>query len=620
MFRVTDGPARERLNAADARQLVESGTLFIDERRVRPLYFDGRFLTARDLTRDQEYVLGRLVDLGRATGPGVISGLEVRVEPSRLAVTIGPGHGLATTGEPVILDIERTVSLVDVAAAQRIDASFGLLQLPRDPSRSRTGLFILALRPVEFAANPIVAYPTSLDEQRSTADGDIIEGVAVTLIPYPDQGAGVEPGMRRARLAREIFLAGAPAGAAVGALPLAMLSLNGGQIEWADQDLVRREIGAEQEDLLGLGLPPRALREAHMRQYRAHLDDVLRERGSNAGPFVAASAFRVLPPAGPFPPEGINPTTLTQTFFPPAIDVELSFMPADEVLALLEESLLLSSIDLTASSEQLDSTAVLVLVAVHRQRFQSLRNTLSAPTRVLPAATPDLALRRRPLDRLRAIAPPRLTLPVIDANAAADQEWRRLLGEAQTMIYVRRRHLAYRTEIFGFSTLVSGNEGELEVQVNTRLNELGIAAPIDTAIPRMSALARAALVSNLSGKKLLESTLLMNGMVASLTTAWDGHETIDRATVLSVAERFGDPQSGEGLRRLEAQVPQLTKPKPALGIGQADIAIDLDRVARATPDAELSALGQKLLPLATAGKKDALRDLVDEQLERLGLK
>src|SRR5215218_6561845 len=61
------------------RRLQESNTLVVDDRRRRPLYFDGRFLAARDLTREQAYFLTRQADLGRAGGAGVVHGLEVRL-------------------------------------------------------------------------------------------------------------------------------------------------------------------------------------------------------------------------------------------------------------------------------------------------------------------------------------------------------------------------------------------------------------------------------------------------------------------------------------------------------------------------------------------------------------
>ena len=67
--RTEDQRAIETMRAA--------GVLVIDDSRRRPRYFDGRFLTARDLTREQNYFLARQSDIGRAGGSGVVTGLGV---------------------------------------------------------------------------------------------------------------------------------------------------------------------------------------------------------------------------------------------------------------------------------------------------------------------------------------------------------------------------------------------------------------------------------------------------------------------------------------------------------------------------------------------------------------
>ena len=59
MLKLAEGPSRERLDRDEFLRLQAAGAAIIDERRRRPLYFDGRFLAARDLTRDQTYFLIR---------------------------------------------------------------------------------------------------------------------------------------------------------------------------------------------------------------------------------------------------------------------------------------------------------------------------------------------------------------------------------------------------------------------------------------------------------------------------------------------------------------------------------------------------------------------------------
>src|SRR5262245_16161211 len=109
MWNPTQGVARERLFAHERldrealARLRDSGALAVDDRRRRPLYFDGRFLAARDLTREQDYFLTREADLGRNGGSGVVHGLFVSRGAGPAELAVAAGHGFTPTGEPVVL-------------------------------------------------------------------------------------------------------------------------------------------------------------------------------------------------------------------------------------------------------------------------------------------------------------------------------------------------------------------------------------------------------------------------------------------------------------------------------------------------------------------------------------
>ncbi|HEU4451617.1 MAG TPA: hypothetical protein VFR81_01115, partial [Longimicrobium sp.] len=289
----TQGPARQRLKSEQIREL--QGSLVVDNRRRRPLFFDGRFLAARDLVREQNYFLTRQADLGRAGGFGVVEGLYVQRGAAPTSLTFTAGHGVTPAGELVVLPRDFTVELTEIPEIQRLNAAFGLLEIPHDPPRNRTGLFVVALRPVEFSANPVASYPTSLTGPRSVEDGEIVEGAVVTLIPYADEGPDVSTSLRRARVAHEIFVGGTAKGEAAGALPLAIVALNRGTVEWVDPFLVRREAGSQQADVIGLGFSPRGLREAHLLQYEAHLREVISLRRTLGYRFAATEYFQALP-------------------------------------------------------------------------------------------------------------------------------------------------------------------------------------------------------------------------------------------------------------------------------------------------------------------------------------
>ena len=237
------------LAIAERERLINHEVLVGDPRRWRPRWFDGRFLAASDLQGEQNYFLVRQADLGRAGGSGVIDGLMVSevvdAGTGGERLRIEPGQGVTDTGELVVLFDPLNVNPADVPEIQRIDAAFGLQVIPNEPGRTRTGLYILALRPVEWTANPIGAYPTSLTGTRKVEDSTIVEGVAVSLIPFADQGSDESWNRRRARVAREIFVDGRDQGLTSGVLPLAMVALRGNFIEWVDPFLVRRETGAE---------------------------------------------------------------------------------------------------------------------------------------------------------------------------------------------------------------------------------------------------------------------------------------------------------------------------------------------------------------------------------------
>ena len=206
MIDYTTGSARELIAPEDVEALRATGALVDDVRRERPRYFDGRFLAARDLIRDQQYFLTREADLGQASGGGVVVGLEVTPGAAADELVLSPGHGLTPAGELTLLPNALSVRLADIPLAEQLSARFSLSRLPQPPLRNRTGLFVLALRPVEFTANPIGAYPTSITGPRTVEDGDVIEATAVVLVPWTDDDATDALDARRGRAARAIFV------------------------------------------------------------------------------------------------------------------------------------------------------------------------------------------------------------------------------------------------------------------------------------------------------------------------------------------------------------------------------------------------------------------------------
>ncbi|MGH6921762.1 MAG: hypothetical protein ACREJ0_29190, partial [Geminicoccaceae bacterium] len=280
--------------------------LLVDERRARPLWFDGQFLTASTFNREQTYVLTRQSDLALATGTGVIEGLQVeRVGDSQTALLVRHGQGLAGNGEPLVVHEDVRIDLADIPLQRLLDQAVGLAAEPGPPPQSRSGLFVLALAALEFTSNPIGSYPTRLDGERSLEDSLINEAVLIALIPFALRGTLMTPGMRRAQAAESIFVGGGEPELPAGVLPLAAVELASNTITWLDQELVRREAAVGHSDVLGLGIAPEPRRAAHVRQYHAMLDQIVEPSPETAG-FAASEHFLALPPVGRLPAASVG--------------------------------------------------------------------------------------------------------------------------------------------------------------------------------------------------------------------------------------------------------------------------------------------------------------------------
>src|SRR6266849_2907854 len=312
-----------------------NGSIVLDSRKPRPLWFNGRFLDARDLEREQNLFLQRQADLGRASGFGVVHGLAVERVGSTdqgvdaEAIVIRAGHGITPGGGLVMITNDLTVRISDLAEEENLDVQFGISTLPAPVARTRTGFYVIALRPVQFTAHPIASYPTNVQGTRSTHDANIVEATAVSLVPYPTPVRDHDAITQNAAVARQIFVAGNRGPLSDSLLPLAMISIQRGAIAWLDPYLVRRDSGPEFSGLR-FGLSDPATHEAFLFQYDAQLQQAVSPFVQKGHPprFMATDYFQALPPAGRFPLASINTDNFTQLFFPQRTDVRPSVIPA----------------------------------------------------------------------------------------------------------------------------------------------------------------------------------------------------------------------------------------------------------------------------------------------------
>lgn len=571
----TKGTNRETIAAADVSGLRRSGVLIEDGRRQRPRWFDGRFLAARDLIREQQYFLTREADLGQAAGSGVADGLVVSHGAGPQTLGITAGHGITPSGALVRLAFDLTVRLADIPRTEQFTAKFGLGRLPRPPLQTRNGLFVLALRPVEFTANPIGAYPTSITGQRTVEDGDVIEATAVVLVPWPDDGALDSLDARRGRAARAIFVEGIERGISADVLPLAMIALSNNTLAWIDAPMVRRELGADRADLPGLGIAPRALRLAHLLQHQGQLADVVST--VNGRSFPAASFFPALPPAGPLPPGTINPSDFTQGYFPAEIGVEFSIIPEDELPALVEESLALPGIDLTAAAETLDSTSVLMLAPVPRNEWRAVAARLTTLKRAVRPAAPNLVAARKPLEILQRLRLPRPAVIPLDPTSPSDAEWQRL-AQLAGLWFVRRRNIAYREDLAGAAVRLAGVEIVRDALVS-RLDTLGLRTNFDRVLERATPAARLEVERLLISPRFVDSPTLTAAALGELDRAGE----LNQANALRTAAALTETRVGAGLTKIDASTDIASRPDALRAIADNADWKALDTASAAAP-------------------------------------
>jgi hypothetical protein len=416
-----------------------NGSVVLDSRRTRPLWFDGRFLAARDLLREQNYFLLREADLAKSPGFGVTGGLLVDTVPaagsaSAGSVVIRAGRGVTPAGELVGIPNDLTVRLANLPEDQSLDVQFGISTLTTAAPRTRTGLYVIGLRPVEFTANPIAAYPTTIGGTVTKHDGDIVAATAVSLVPWPGPASNYGATTRNAALARQIFVTGNAGQLPDSLLPLAMVSLSGGAIEWLDPWLVRREKSSGFTGLR-LGLTDAPTQQAYLLQYDSQLQQAVNALVGQKLParFPATNYFQALPPAGRFPIASIDADAFTQTFFPPQMDVRLSVIPTDELPALMADAMALPPIDLTLPASAYANITVFALIPVPRQGFAALQAKL--PTLPLTSVLPQVLGNRRPIDLLRFYqgAP-----GIVQASGTDNSPWQATIGSQTYGYYVRR--------------------------------------------------------------------------------------------------------------------------------------------------------------------------------------
>ena len=588
---------RVKLHISVLDKYEYGGSVFVDRRRSRPRWFDGRFLKAADLNRESGYFLTRLADLAVATGTGVVEGLTVS-EESATKITIVQGHGMTFDGERVFLPNDVSISLHNIALASELNVKMGLSRKPAPPDRSRSGIYIVALRPLEFTANPTASYPVDVDGKRDMRDGSIVEATAITLIPfsYP-AGAAKSTEARRAALAHQVFTENTEYQLPTTTLPLAMIEMRRGKLLWLDNYMVRREMGSVYSDVLGFGFTPRAIRRAHFKQYDEMIADIVDDRTrANADlRFAATEYFQSLPSAGRLPTACVDLSTFTQYYFPDAMGVEMSIIPEDEMGLLVEESMLLPPI-LLNDDDAIETTSVMIFLPMPRQMFYSETKTIKKLPTTIKFPIKTVRSRFTPKDYLslfQAKLPDFTATKSDNEDALKEVAWKRLLAEKTFVWYVRRRNVSYKDEITGTAVHVMTNEHSDETDMRRYQRTLGLYDDFTHLKVRGSAAADLEMVRLLTIPKFTGSELLMR----SALKEFGNTDKLDERHAASVSVRFAGAQIGKGIGRVEKRLftgdPE-QKSAQMKKLAEARRTPELDYVARVMANEEADAFADEL--------------------------
>lgn len=396
----------------------------VDPRLTRSYYFDNRLLTEKDLNRDQNYLDGRLREVGQALGYGIMRGLEVSFDSLSGLVSVAPGVAVSDAGR--VLELSRNISL---DLGDRVT----LMQLNKGRHRRlHRGLYAVTLQYAEQGTDIAEVFPTDLASKRGFNFDLITEGVKLGLVKLSLPLARQNSLQVRANLMARLH--GDPgAGGAIpeDAVALGLLAISDDRPQWLDSELLRQPLRTSNQ-------PGDSQRDLH-RQYQYLFDDLMSYRGSGSlsGDFAASDYFRLLPPVGSLPKESVDPVAGRQGYFPEAYQVWVAPVRKGEVELIQRESMALPALDLSIEEPQ-DIVVLAPLSNVDFGHFaQRLQQPMNIETRKLPS-----------LDLLRLRLYPKRPVHELDTDRVTWQAiWDAVSGE--DLIYIRRPQRAAETRVSG---------------------------------------------------------------------------------------------------------------------------------------------------------------------------
>ncbi len=340
-------------------------------------FFNGRLLSARDLTLEQSAYREADRRLGKAVGDGVAYGLEVtraaKSSKESPAVSVSAGLAINRRGQTLMLDARADVALVRTASATVRSKIFSECQpLQTGAYVANAGVYLLTIAPAEINAGR--AMTNGMNPAAATCNSDTtVSAVQFRLIQIDPPITSAElndEGHLRNVVAYKCFgveessrFLKDPFGKTVSEwglldglrpkqltdceVPLAVLRWTKDGIKFIDAWSVRRQLAHTSAG----EWPPfeceaaLATAEARLLQFRDQLEDL---RSSNPAQVQALAVFNYLPPVGLLPLSSANSTGFNKNTFFNGITVrDEVFIDVAQVDELVRSSTLYGAIDLS---------------------------------------------------------------------------------------------------------------------------------------------------------------------------------------------------------------------------------------------------------------------------------
>lgn len=313
-----------RFGTASGKTLVQSPSPL-----TRLNYFDGKFLRADDLRREQEYLRQLVQFSNQGLGAGVVYGMDT-VLGRQARISIGPGLAMDSTGRTLLIsetaDFE-VAALIDASrriprvsprrdrASADFDDCIEVTRAPGDDVTVGRSLYLICVGHAESLCGIEDVYGRLCEEACVTATDRplIVEGVVVRALPlilrtplatsraaaldrrhlrslvasayFENERDVVGSLVSRAGLALDTWCVGAEL-ASVGCVPLAVVGVAGTATIFLDAWTVRRErmdAPARRYWAWRMAMRPWDVYLAHILQFQCQLHDALGGAGEPGG-------------------------------------------------------------------------------------------------------------------------------------------------------------------------------------------------------------------------------------------------------------------------------------------------------------------------------------------------